>query len=148
MAAACANVTPVYGAPVVLPSADAAATSDGPELRTIEGEGSEQAIYGAPVPPTSSADQTASAPATDGTNVPPHDGGASGADGGDTDVARDAAVNPGADASTAGDSAVSSGEDAGPGALDGGGLDALDASVGPGPEPTSVALYGGPPILN
>lgn len=126
---------PIYGAPVAPFTDESPASSTGDTQSRLDSRDEETPnhtnevlIYGAPVPPASSADGTSAA------SVAPSDAGEPGFDSGILDAAADA----GADALTSTD-------DATPGASD---AAAFDASLVADTEPTSVALYGGPPLSN
>jgi hypothetical protein len=137
MAAACSedNAQAIYGAPVPPTIEEPASSSTGDTQSRLDSRDEELpnqtndvAIYGAPVPPASSGDRTSAA------SVAPSDAGEPGFDSGILDAAADA----GADALTSTD-------DVTPGASD---AAAFDASLVADTEPTSVALYGGPPLSN
>lgn len=141
MAAACGDDVgqAIYGAPVAPTteepgsstsaeeSTEAATDTSGAEIPTFA------ALYGAP-PPSASSTEGGDI-AIYGAPVPPDAGGTQATEDGGPSDAGTVTSEPAVDAATSSAATV---EDAGE----------LDASLGPDTEPTSVALYGGPPLSN
>lgn len=139
-AAACGNPTPIYGSSEAPDfGSSEAATSDvattGADV-TTDGDRSEQAIYGAPVAPSTDTDVSGSSAAVAASSAGTPDGGASDAGVQPTPAdasAADASIDPDV-SSVASDAALDAAS--------------VDAGFDVEPEPTVVAPYGAPPIDN